>query len=252
MRRSFVAGSVGALAGLLLSSMALAQDGGDGGGWRSLFDGESLAGWRVSEAAAQSWSVIDGVIDGDPRSTLDGERDLWTEESFGDFVLYVEWRLTDAPTMEDRPIILPTGEEQQDADGNVVTERIPNADSGIYLRGHIDAQVNIWNWSVGSGEVWGYRTDPDMPAEVRAGATPSVRADNPVGEWNTFVITMIGDRLSVFLNGQVVINDAQLPDVAESGPIALQYHGGYDENTGEYRPASSLVQFRNIHILELD
>ena len=49
---------------------------------------------------------------------------------------------------------------------------MPDSDSGIFLRGRRKSQVNIWCWPVGSGEVYGYRTDEQMPAEVRAGVTP--------------------------------------------------------------------------------
>jgi hypothetical protein len=126
----------------------------------------------------------------------------------------------------------------------------PNVDSGIYLRGSSKAQVNLWAWPIGSGEVWGYRTDEKMPAEVRAGVTPKVRADKPLGEWNTMEITLHGDRLTVVLNGQTVIENAQLPGIPEEGPIALQHHGGMTKE-GKLSGASSLVQFRNISIREL-
>ena len=220
--------------------------------WISLFNGKDLTGWSVSEAAAPSWRVIDGVINCDPRSQLSGDRDIWTEESFGDFMLYIEWRLTDAPTFESRPLIGPDGNVLKDDEGNEISMSFFNADSGIYLRGVSKAQVNIWNWPIGSGEVWGYRTDSNMPAEVRAGVTPKVRADHPIGEWNTFVIRMIGDRLTILLNGHLVIEYAQLPGVPESGPLALQYHGGYDFENQRYRNGSSLVEFRNIYLKKLD
>lgn len=222
-----------------------------GGGWNNLFNGEDLAGWRVSEGAAQSWTVVDGVIDCDPKSTLGGDPNLWTEESYGDFILYLEWRLTDTPTMETRPLIGPDGGDVLDEAGERMTATFPNADSGVFVRGMSKAQINIWNWPIGSGEVWGYRTDRSQPREVRAGVTPRVRADNPVGEWNAFVITMIGDRLSVLLNGKLVIDHARLPGVNEAGPIALQYHGGFDQGRGVYGDASSLVQFRNLRVKEL-
>ena len=43
----------------------------------------------------------------------------------------------------------------------------PNGDSGIYLRGSSKSQVNIWCWPIGSGEVYGYRTDASQPPEMR-------------------------------------------------------------------------------------
>ena len=103
---------------------------------------------------------------------------------------------------------------------------------------------------VGSGEVYGYRMDKKMPAAVRAGVTPKTNADHNIGEWNTFFVTMKGDRLSVKLNGKQVLRNAQLPGIPESGPIALQHHGG--KRNGEWRSPPALVQFRNIFIRELD
>jgi hypothetical protein len=112
-------------------------------------------------------------------------------------------------------------------------------DSGIYLRGASKSQVNLWNWPVGSGEVYGYRMDKKMPAEVRAGVTPKVKADARPGQWNRMFITMKGDRLSVMLNKQTVIENAQLPGVASTGPIALQHHG-------------DPIEFANLFIRELN
>ena len=91
--------------------------------------------------------------------------------------------------------------------------------------------------------------DAKQPPSVRAGVTPKVRADKPVGEWNTFEITLRGERLTVILNGQTVIDRAELPGLPATGPLALQHHGGYKD--GNYNPASSLVQFRNVSIKEL-
>ena len=78
---------------------------------------------------------------------------------------------------------------------------VPDSDSGIFLWGQGKSQINIWCWPVGSGEVYGYRMDKSMPAEVRASVTPKVQADRDIGEWNQFEITMKGDRVSVKLNG---------------------------------------------------
>jgi Domain of Unknown Function (DUF1080) len=73
--------------------------------------------------------------------------------------------------------------------------------------------------------VYGYRTNKSMSAEVRAGVTPKMKADKALGEWNHTVITMKGDRLTVVLNGQTVIDQAQLPNVPAKGKLALQHHG---------------------------
>ena len=117
------------------------------------------------------------------------------------------------------------------------------------MRGASKAQVNIWGWPIGSGEVYGYRMDEKMPPEVRAGVTPKRNADQDIGAWNAFEITMRGDRLTVVLNGQEVISNAQLPGVPARGPIALQHHGA--KKSGVWTSPPSLVQFRNIAIKEL-
>ena len=126
---------------------------------------------------------------------------------------------------------------------------VPDSDSGILLRGVGKCQANIWNWPIGSGEVYGYRMDEKMPADVRRGVTPKVNADKNIGEWNTFKITMKGDRMTVELNGIVVIENALLPGLPASGPIGLQHHGS--KENGEWNSPPSLVQFRNIYIKEL-
>jgi hypothetical protein len=220
-------------------------------GFVALFNGKDLTGWKVPEGDNGHWKVIDGVIDYDAQSEAKGDKNLWTEESFEDFTIHIEWRLKRTTGLYEMPTVLPDGSEKTDANGKVITEMRPNADSGIFLRGTSKAQINIWCWPIGSGEIWGYRRDKSMPPEVRAGAVPKLRADKPVGKWNAFDITMRGDRLTIELNGKTVIDNARLPDVPESGPIALQHHGGINKKTGELSPASSLIQFRNIWIKKL-
>lgn len=173
-------------------------------GFTALFNGKDLSGWRSEGDAASRWQVKDGVIDYDGKG-----KDLWTEREYGDFILKVDWRL-----MKE------------------------GGDSGIYLRGSSKSQINIWCDPMGSGELYGYRTDQSLPEAVRKGVTPIKRADRPVGEWNSFTITMRGDRVTVDLNGERVIENALLPGVKPRGPIALQNHG-------------DPLQFRNIYIREL-
>lgn len=221
-------------------------------GMISLFDGNSLDGWKLHPKSAGHWQVIDGVIDYDALSEAPdlNDKHMWTEESFGDFELSVDWRIKETHGRYPVPTVLPDGSHKTDENGKVILTPTPNADSGILLRGQLKSQCNIWCWPIGSGEVYGYRMDKNMPAEVRAGVTPKVRADNPVGEWNRFVIRMVGDRLTVNLNGQIVIENARLPGVPAAGPIGFQHHGGLEKD-GSYNNASSLVQFRNVFIKRL-
>jgi len=215
-----------------------------------LFNGRDLAGWKVPAGDNGHWRVVDGVIDYDAASEASGEKSLWTERSFGDFVLKVDWRLKATPYVNPSvPIIRFDGTHKKDAEGREIRIAVPDADSGIYLRGSSKAQVNIWCWPIGSGEVYGYRTDRAMPAAVRAGVTPKRNADHDIGQWNTFEITMRGTRLTVVLNGEEVISQAELPGVDARGPLALQHHG--EKKDGVWVAPPSLVQFRNILVKEL-
>jgi hypothetical protein len=223
-------------------------------GFVSLFNGKDLTGWKVPAGDNGHWKVKDGVIDYDARSEAPGQekKNLWSEKSYKDFVLRLDWRLKTEPGyMNKVPVILPDGSHKKDKEGKEIRLEIEDVDSGVYLRGSSKAQINIWMWPVGSGEVYGYRTDRKMPAEVRAAVTPKKKADKPRGEWNTFEITLKGDRLSVKLNGEEVIRNAQLPGVPKEGPIALQHHGSWDKKAGKWGGPPSLVQFRNIYIKEL-
>lgn len=226
---------------------AISQHSGD---MTPLFNGVDFAGWIVPDGDNGHWKILDRLIDYDGLSEAEGDKHLWTENEYGDYILRVDWRIKETPYINPNvPIILPDGTSKRDENGNIIRMSVPDSDSGIYLRGMAKAQVNIWCWPVGSGEVWGYRTDPDTPASVRAGVTPTMHADNHIGEWNTFEITMTGSHLTVELNGHIVIDNAHLPGVQERGPIALQHHGRIVD--GEWVSPPSLVQFRNIYIREL-
>lgn len=190
-------------------------------GFVPLYTGVDLTGWKVTPEHEGHFVPRDWTL------AFDGQGpDLWTTRSYRNFTLIADWRWTAPPTPTKRPMILPDGTEKKAADGTVEMVEVPDAgDSGIYLRGSSKSQVNAWCWPVGSGEVYGYRTDGSQPDEVRASVTPRVVADAPIGQWNRFVITMNGDRLTVMLNGKTVIENAHLPGVAAEGPIALQAHG---------------------------
>lgn len=216
----------------------------------SLFNGRDFTGWKVPAGDNGHWKVVDGVIDYDAASEAPGDKHLWTEASYGDFVLTLEWRIKSTPYVNPNvPIIRMDGTHQKNAEGHDIRLQVPDSDSGVYLRGTDKVQVNIWCWPVGSGEVWGYRTDASMPAAVRAGVTPRRHADRNIGEWNAFEITMRGSRLTVVLNGETVIDNAELPGAPARGPIALQHHGA--QKDGVWTSPPSLVQFRNISIREL-
>jgi hypothetical protein len=187
-----------------------------GVGFKPLFNGRDLAGWqglvenpiarakmRPAELAqkqveadrkvAGNWSVKDGCI------WFNGSgNNLCSVKEYGNFELLVDWKISKA------------------------------GDSGIYLRG--SPQVQIWDTSrievgaqVGSGGLYNNLIHPSKPLCV---------ADNPVGDWNTFRIVMIGEKVSVWLNGVIVTDnvtmenywDRKIP-IFPTGTIELQAHG---------------------------
>ena len=219
-------------------------------GFVSLFNGKDLSGWKIPQGDNGHWRVVDGVIDYDAESEAAGDKSLWSEKEYGDFTLRLDWRIKDTPyTNPNVHLVLPDGTSKRDAAGKPILMAVPDSDSGVYLRGEPKAQVNIWCWPVGSGEVYGYRTDEKMPPAVRAGVTPKKLADRNLGEWNTFEITMKGSRLTVVLNGERVIENAELPGVPARGRVALQHHGG--KKDGRWASPPALVQFRRLSIKEL-
>ncbi|MBM4087993.1 MAG: DUF1080 domain-containing protein [Planctomycetes bacterium] len=207
-------------------------------GFVPLYTGVDLSNWRADAGHEGHWQPSDWKLSYDGKSEA-ADKNLWSEKEFGDFVLVCDWRWTRKPEPKPLPVVLPSGDQAVDEAGQPKTEVVPDAgDSGVYLRGNSKSQVNMWCWPVGSGEVYGYRTDSSQPAEVRAGVTPKKNADKPIGQWNRFIITMKGDRLTVNLNGETVIENAQLPGVPSRGPIALQHHG-------------DPIEFANIFVKEL-
>lgn len=123
---------------------------------------------------------------------------------------------------------------------------VPKADSGIYLRGI--PQVQIWDSTEeakfkigankGSGGLW--NNSPGTP-----GKDPLVLADKPFGQWNSFRIIMVGERVSVWLNGKLLVDHARMGNyfnrkgqIPRTGPIQLQTHGGE-------------IRWRNVFIREI-
>ena len=107
-------------------------------------------------------------------------------------------------------------------------------DSGIYLRSN--PQVQIWDDPVGSGGLYNNQKNPSKPTKV---------ADKPVGEWNTFHIIMKGEKVTVYLNGELVTDNVTMENYTDRskpipamGTIELQHHG-------------NPLEFRNVYVKEL-
>lgn len=112
---------------------------------------------------------------------------------------------------------------------------VAGADSGVYLRGV--PQVQIWDtteaggkWNIGadkgSGGLW--NNSAGAP-----GKDPLAHADKPFGKWNKLLVRMVGENVTIWLNGKLVVDEARLENyydrsisVPARGPIQLQTHGG--------------------------
>ena len=190
MRRALLYAIVVGLAPLTAADLVFAADDQNQPpqGFTALFNGQDLAGWKDAEKQAEFWKVEDGVL----HWVGKGGKDLTTDQNYKDFEMWVDWRLD------------PSG-----------------GDSGVFLRGRPQAQVQIWDLKEGSGGLL-------HNAKGSPGQRPSVAADNKLGEWNTIWIQMRGNRVSVKLNGQLVVDDCVLQDdkTPAEGPLVLEAHRG--------------------------
>ena len=192
-------------------------------GYRNLFNGKDLAGWH-------------GVGTEDPRkiqAMTPEEQAQARQKSQED--IHKHWSIDGSDLVNDGfGLYLTTDENFGDYELFIKYKTVPKADSGIYLKG--TPQVQIWDWmdesklkyggDKGSGGLWNNSAG-------RPGKDPLVRADKPLGEWNSFRIRQVGARTTVFLNGKLVVDHATLENfwdkkqpLVPKGPIQLQTHGG--------------------------
>ena len=204
-------------------------------GFAALFNGTDFDGWF-------------GHAGEDPRPLLQASpaelEKIWAD-SMAD--VHAHWRVENGELVNDgQGLYLTTKKNYRDFELRVEYKTVAGADSGIYLRGL--PQVQIWDTAdqdkfgidagKGSGGLW--NNSPGAP-----GKDPSRKMDKPFGEWNSFVITMIGERVTVALNGEVVVDDAVMENYLDrdapmlvKGPVKLQTHGGE-------------IRWRNIFIREI-
>ncbi len=220
-------------------------------GFKAMFNGKDLDGWKglthnnaaeryklkgaelksaqteADKVMSEHWSVAEGIL------TYDGTgQSLCTAKDYGDFEFYIDWKIP------------------------------PGADSGIYLRGA--PQVQIWDpwdprtkegeqppsnseeWvnaytngrNLGSGGLWNNKRSRNMPL---------TRADKKPGEWNTFFIRMVGEKVSIWFNETLIVDRVRLENywdktgtvpLIRADQIELQHHG-------------SELFFKNMYIREL-
>ena len=192
-------------------------------GFVSLYNGQDLRGWNFTEGGKSNWQADDWrlVSDGKPEG-LSGDI-LWTENEFRDFNLIVDWRFTGEPIAKHVPVIMPDGTKAVDPEGEKIDVPIRYAGEGeIILRGSEDIGILMTTWPEGSGGVSGYREDGMFDVKTRRSTTPIQRADDNIGEWNRFEITVIQNEIKVLLNGKTVINNVFVRDLPDAGAIGIQ------------------------------
>jgi hypothetical protein len=204
-----------------------------GEGFVQVFNGKDLTGWKglvadpikrskmdaktLAEAqvkadamAKESWKVVNGEL------VFQSHGDnLATVKKYRDVEMLVDWKIID--------------------------DKKGQGDAGIYLRG--SPQVQIWDLArtnvgaqVGSGGLYNNQVNPSKPLVV---------ADNKLDEWNTFRIIMKGDRVTVWLNGQLVTDNVMLENYWDrKQPI-------FPEEQIELQAHGSPVAYRDIYIKEL-
>jgi len=195
-------------------------------GFTPLFNGKDLTGWK---------GLVANPI---ARAKMTPEQ-LAEAQAKADESMSAHWKVEDGGLVFDgKGKSLCTAKDYKDFEMLVDWKILPAGDSGIYLRG--SPQVQIWDSTKhpeGSGGLWNNKVNPSKPL---------VCADNPIGEWNTFRIKMVGEKVTVHLNDTLVVDNVTLENywdrnqpIFPTGQIELQNHG----NT---------LWFRNIYIRELN
>lgn len=193
-------------------------------GFTALFNGKNLAGWK-------------GLVADPPKRAKMTPAELKKAQTEADIFMRQHWKVVEGALLFDgRGHSLCTLRDFGDYEMFVDWKIQEKGDSGIYLRG--SPQVQIWDLTQspdGSGGLYNNKIDPSKPL---------VRADRPVGEWNTFYIKMSAERVTVLLNGVLVAGNAVMENYWErekpiypSGQIELQAH-------------STPLSFKNIYIRE--
>ncbi len=194
-------------------------------GFVPLFNGKDLSGWK-------------GLV-GDPLARAKmNPAELKKAQKEADKKMREHWKVVDGTLVFDgHGSHLCTVRDYGDFEMAVDWKIGPKGDSGIYLRG--SPQVQIWDpaqWPEGSGGLYNNQMNPRKPLKP---------VDNPIGEWNNFRIKMTGERVTVYLNDVLIVNNVLMENYWDrnqpmfpTGQIELQSHG-------------SELFFKNVYIREI-
>ena len=174
----------------------------------TLFGGKSLDGWQLTDpGAVNGWSVKDGLLINNPV-----QEEGKPHKNYGN---------------------LRTGKEFEDFNLKLEVKVEKDDNSGIYLRGIYEVQV---------ADTYGHGLDSHNMGGIYSRITPTLSAEKPAGEWQTYELTLVDRHVTVILNGKTIIDNQPLlgctggalwSDEFRPGPIYLQ-----GDHTG--------VNYRNI------
>lgn len=245
-------------------------------GFTALFNGSDLSGWYGwgTRDPQELWDMTPEQQAEYKRASIEGGL-LNAEGKPDNQHINAHWDVENGELINDgQGLYLTTNKDYGDFELMLEYKALPRGDSGVYLRG--TPQVQIWDpaepdpngmgRALGSGALWNNR-------KGSPGKDPLKKMDKPLGEWNQMHITMIGELVSVVLNGETVVDQAplenffanqkegylaygkpaegqaqadkpQLPNgylrdpVYPKGPIQLQTHG-------------SEIRWRNVFVREI-
>ncbi|NQU25646.1 MAG: DUF1080 domain-containing protein [Candidatus Nealsonbacteria bacterium] len=191
-------------------------------GFTALFNGKDLSGWKGLAGNPKSRAAMS------PEQLADAQKKA-------DEGMRAHWSVADGALVFDgKGKSLCTAKDYANFEFYVDWKILPKGDSGIYLRG--SPQIQIWDNPVGSGGLYNNQKNPSKPSK---------NADNPIEQWNTFYIKMVGERVTVKLNGELVVDNVVMENywdrnkpIYPTGQIELQNHG----NT---------LYFKNVYVREL-
>lgn len=233
----------------LTAAVAAQQNNTPPAGYTALFNGKDLSGWRGIPAKAnmnaKSKANRPYVALTMPERLKASPAELAEAQQHGDDLMRAHWKVEDGAIVFDgKGQSLVTAKDYGDFELYCDWKIKERGDSGIYVRG--TPQIQIWDpfnmpnakngEEKGSGGLFNNQKNPK---------DPSVLADNPIGQWNTFWVKVVGDKVTVKLNGKTVVDNVTMENYWErdkplypKGTIELQNHG----NT---------LYFRNIYVKEL-
>jgi hypothetical protein len=189
-------------------------------GFVELFDGKTLKGWTLVGKHGPGYIVKDGMI----VCPKDGGGNLFTEKEYANFVFRFEYRLE------------------------------PGGNNGVGIRAPLEGDAAYVGMEIQILDNEDPRYKDLRPAQFHGSVYDVIPATRGYvkkpGEWNTEEIRAEGRRITVTVNGTVIL-DADLDSVKD--PEVLKKHSGLARKSGHigFLGHQEYMEFRNIRIKEL-